>query len=236
MKVRNLIMLLIMILFLHGCASTEVKVTGMADSDQKVFYDGTITSEKKHAVTLSLYEEIELAKDKTIFMVVVENSEDYPISISSESVSVMFEAGSRRGAPRKINIQSLDDFMKDLEEEYYVEEGRIIKDIFRRASKTSDDIDRAHEDYQKEFAASRFETKFFNDMYKLVEMRKHYDQLEFLIPEIIIKKRTIPPGDSINAIVVCDTRDMDAGTNGDFKIKVTIDGEEHRFTFRRASS
>lgn len=234
MKFIKPLILILFISFLHSCAPPVVKVTGVTDSGQKIFYDGSVTSEKKHAVTMSHYRGIEIVKDKTIFMMVLQNGGDDTISVSPDNISVMFEENGRKWAPKKINIQSLDDFMKDLEEAYYNEEGRIIKDIFRKVSKTADDIDRAREDREKEMAAAIFESKFFNDMYMLENSRKYFEQLEYLVPEIFIKKRSIMPGYSINVIVACDTRDMDPKTEGDFEIVVSIDGEEHKFTFTRS--
>lgn len=232
MKVKKTVMLIILASVFQSCAptATRVKVTGISERDQKIFYDGSITSEKKYFVTLSHYTEIELAKGKTIFMIVVENGGEDPISISSDSISVRFEGKGTEWGSKNINIQSPDDFMKDLEEEYYSEEVRIISDIFKRLNMAPSDM------FPEKIAlfAARFENYFLNNMYKLEETREDFEQLEYTIPEIMLKKRTIVPGDSINAIVVCDTRDMDASITGNFKIIVSIDGEEHRFTFKHS--
>lgn len=52
-------------------------------------------------------------------------------------------------------------------------------------------------------------------------------------PEIILKPQRIMPGSSFSSIVVCDTGAMTSRIKGIFKIVVSIDNEEHQFTFTR---
>ena len=128
MKLKILLILMGSILFLQSCAPTQVtKMSAVASSDQKVGHEGTITSQKKHFVSLSPYSELDVAKDKTMFMLVVENCGEDPIKIGYSNISAIFEGNNENRAFKRINVQHYDDFMNDLKEEYSNKEKRYIE-------------------------------------------------------------------------------------------------------------
>jgi len=64
-------------------------------------------------------------------------------------------------------------------------------------------------------------------------MRENNQLLREALPDFYMKQHTITPGNSSSKIVVCDTRDLDSKTGGNFHVAVAVDGEEHIFTFKR---
>ncbi|MFC1840936.1 hypothetical protein ACFL1N_15270 [Thermodesulfobacteriota bacterium] len=56
----------------------------------------------------------------------------------------------------------------------------------------------------------------------------------YAIPRIMLKPQVIMPNESVSGIFVCDTSKMKDNIEGNFKITVTIDGEEHKFIFSRS--
>jgi hypothetical protein len=65
-------------------------------------------------------------------------------------------------------------------------------------------------------------------------MRSNNQRLQTALQEILLQPRTIMPDNSFTGIVVCDTRDMNSETEGNFQITVSFDKEDHRFTFKRS--
>ena len=55
----------------------------------------------------------------------------------------------------------------------------------------------------------------------------------YAIPRVMLRPQVIMPGESVSGIFVCDTSEMNKKVEGDFKITVTIGGEEHKFIFTR---
>lgn len=55
-----------------------------------------------------------------------------------------------------------------------------------------------------------------------------------LVEELVIKPQVLQPGESGGGLVVCDTRDMNDKVEGNFNIAVSVNGEEHEFTFNRS--
>lgn len=128
MKVQILLILMGSMIFLHSCAPTRVtKMVAVASSNQKIDFDGTITSKKKHVVSLSTYSELDVAKDKTMFMLDIENCGEEPINIDYYNISVYFEDDNEKGDLKWIKVQHYDDFMNDIKEEYSNKEKRYIK-------------------------------------------------------------------------------------------------------------
>ena len=251
MRIKLFIILLGLMFFLQGC-SHKIKTVAVATSTQKTFYDGSIISENRHAVTLSHYDKIELAKDRTIFEVILQNRGNSPVNFSKGDISVTFEGNEENRTSKKIIIQSADEFIKYLEDAYYNEEIRKITDIIRKVSRIAD---QAHEtsiitnmsgggsgggstggggnDKSIEMQALMLESNLITTVDKIKFMRKHIEQLKESIPDIIIKSKTIMPRGSYSGLVVCDTSEMTPETEGQFKIVVTLEGEKHEFTFER---
>jgi hypothetical protein len=236
MKIKILLVFFGLILFFQNCAPMIVKIAGVASSDQKTDPYGAVISEKKHVVSLSHYTEIDLAKGKTIFMMIVQNGGKIPISISSDNIMVIFEGNSKDWASKRINIQSLDEFMKDLEKDYHYDENRTIAGILRIVDMAEDELkakERA-ELREKELIVAMVEPKIVRSINEVKLKRKQFEQLEDSVPEIIMKPQTILPNNSISGIVVCDTGELDPKVEGIFRVVVSIDGQEHRFSFTRS--
>jgi hypothetical protein len=228
MKAKILLMLIGSILFLQGCA-TKVKMTAVASRDQKTAFDGTITSQKKHFVSLSPYNEIDLAKDKAIFMVSIQNGGETPINITNDTISVIFEEIAKKENSDTINIQALDDFIDDLEEEYDNKEKYFIdtnlwgikNDIeYKTPSPTTEELADLFEDLRTD----------------IERMRLNNEMLREALPDFYIKPQIIMSGDNFSGIVVCDTSDIDSETVYNLRVFVSIDGEVHNFTFKRGLS
>jgi hypothetical protein len=228
MKVNILLILMGLILFLQGCAQT-VKMAAVASSDQKIGYQDTITSQKKHFVSLSPYSELKkfkLAKDKTIFMLSVENGGEKPIDIGYDNISVIFEG--KNAASNKISLPSVDEFMNDLKEEYSDNEYDYIEDAL------NDIIIKAETQTSGSSSSTTTLEEDFEDLATDIEnMRKQNDLLREVLPPSILNPQTIMPGQDCTGLVVCNTKDMDEKTEGNFQVIVTVAGEEHRFAFNR---
>ncbi len=241
MKFKIISALFLLMVFMYSCS--PVKVTGITSSDQKVFEDESVISEKKHAVTMSHYTKIEEAEDKTIFKIIVENRGEEPVKISEDNISVIFEESGEKKALKKIELQPFDNFMKDLEREYYSEELtlelRVLRDmewtlLMIAAAPLPENADMGELAYNMEKAlGEEFEPQFREMNETIEDLHEDIKQLREVLPEIIMKPKTIKPGDVIIAIFICDTRDMDKKVKGNFKIKFFVDSEEHRFTFAR---
>ena len=70
--------------------------------------------------------------------------------------------------------------------------------------------------------------------YDIDIMRANNELLRQALEEIVIRPQSILPDNSFSGIVVCDTRAMNKDVEGNFKIVVSIDSEEHNFTFNRS--
>ncbi len=221
MKEKILIILLGSFLAFQNCAPPTVKMTAVTESDQKIHNDGAVTSEKKHAVTISHYKKISKAKSNTLFLIVVENRGEKPLFINDENVSVIFKGNIRNWTSKKIDIQSLREFMTDLSDDYYYEEARIISGIISKANAAEIGCPPPTE----------------QDVFRVVDrvktLREELPQLLNVIPELILKPQLIKPHKSIMGIVACDTGEMPEELEGQFEIALSIDGEKHEFTFSR---
>jgi hypothetical protein len=225
MKISIALFLTGSILFLQSCASTEIPKTAAVPSrDQKVGYEDTITSQKKHFVSLSPYTKLDLAKDKTLFMLTIRNNGKVPINVTNNIISMTFEETAKKGASKKINIQALDEFINDLENESFGQEKHLMETSLERIkykveydSPTTEELDELFEDLKTDVETSRLTN----------------ETLRETMPEFFMKPQTIMPGNNCTGIVVFDTRDLGSQVEGNYKIVVLIDNEEHKFTFNR---
>lgn len=232
MKIKILFLLTVSILFLQSCAtSTTTNMEAVASLDQKTAYDGTIISQKKHFVSLSPYPELDnaiteigLAKGKIKFMLSIQNGGEEPIDIGYDNISVIFQGADTDQAPSIINIQSVDDFMADFEKEYYEGEKEFIYS-------TLYEVWTLCEYGGMDSETSTYEMQDFKD--DLEDMRRQYEVLHEILPGVLLRQQDIMAGDSYTGVVICDTRDLDLKTGGRFRVTVSIDNEEHSFTFKR---
>jgi len=247
MKGKIFLVLMGLILALHGCAKT-VKMTPVTSSDQKAGYDGTITSQKKHFVSLSPYSELNVAKDKTMFLLAVQNLGEMPLNISNDNISVIFEGNTENWASKRINVQSLDDFMDDLRIEYGNKEREFInselddiriKLLMASSSSSSSSSSSGSSSSSSSGSSSSssdsesVETLIEDLNYDIDSMRSSNQLLRESLKEIVMKPQTIMPDNSFSGIVVFDTREMDKDIEGNFQIAVLVDSETHNFTFKR---
>lgn len=232
MKLKILLTLMVAFLFLHSCAtSPTTKLEAVASMDQKTAYDGTIISQKKHLVSLSPYPELDnaiteigLAKDKIKFMLTVQNCGEEQIDIGYDNISVIFEGTGMDQTSNKIDIQSVDEFMRDFDKEYYDDEKEFIYSTLYEVWTLC------------KYGGMDSETatyKMLDFKYDIEDMRRQYEVLHEILPGVILRQQTIMPGDNYTGIVICDTRDLDPEKEGKFRIAVSVDGEEHGFTFNR---
>jgi len=226
--IRSAILFACAIFLLQSCATTQkAGMKAVASRDQKAGSDEVLTSQKKHFVSLGPYTDLKVAKEKTIFMLTVKNCGKKPVDLSSDNVSVMFEENGKKGAVKKIDLQSLDAFMKDLKEEYNDYEKKYIKtkledlklDAESSSSVTSDSDNMG--DKVKDLK-TRIDT-----------MRAQNQVIRETLPEFFLRSQTIKPENSYSGIVVCDPLAMESKMEGNLIIAVSIDGEMHRFVFKR---
>jgi hypothetical protein len=239
MKVKMLIVLTGLILFIQGCAHT-VKIAPVATSDQKIGYNDIVTSQKKHFVALYPFidlKKFDLGKKKTLFMVTIQNCGEEPISIGYGNVLVGFEENGKTGTFNKIKIQSLDEFMNDLKEEYddneydYIEDA--LNDIITQAALQSVSSSSSSESSGSESEGGGG-GGFMELKDGIVNKRETNDLIRETMPESVLKPQTLQPGQDCTGLVVCDTKDLTTRTAGTFVVIISVGGEQHRFTFNRS--
>ena len=234
MKLKILLMFALSVLFLQNCA--PIKIASVASSGQKRGHDDSITSEKKHVVSLYHYTKIRMAKDQTIFMVTIQNGGEAPINFRNDNISVIFEGESEDWASKRIKIQSIDDFIKDLERNYMDDELRKIEKLIRKTEDTLRQLVECeeYEEQKKKEIVSKYEFEFYTSLKKIQNMRKEIAEVKDSVSEIMVKPQAIMPDSSYSGILVCDTQDMDSKITGTFRIVVSIDGEDHILNFKRS--
>jgi len=107
---------------------------------QKVDYDGMVISDKKHSVNLANYTEVKHIKEKIIFNLIIKNRGQDSFKVSNENITVQFKNKNEDLAPINLEIQPLDDFLIDLENDYFDVEIRIISRIFGDTERTAGTI------------------------------------------------------------------------------------------------
>jgi hypothetical protein len=225
MRTRLLLILVGAVLFLQSCAtSPTVKMTSVASRDQKTGYDGTITSQKKHFVSLSPYSVLDFVKNKTMFIMVIENDGEAPISINNADISMIAREEGGGITSKRIGVQSLDDFLADLEKEYNDNEKKFIYstlyDIWFLSTNGIIDSETATdriEDFKYDIEAMRQQNEIFREM----------------VPGIFMKPQTIMPNSSYTGMVAFDSSDINKYGEGRIQIVVSVDSEEHDFVFNR---
>ena len=63
--------------------------------------------------------------------------------------------------------------------------------------------------------------------------RENNQMIRESLKEMIMQPQTIMPKSSCSGIAVFDTSDMADDVTGRFQVEVSLDGEEHRFIFKR---
>ena len=233
MKINFLILLMPAILFLNNCAIIHrMELTAVASPDQKTDPYGAVVSEKKHMVSMSPYKEIDYMRNNAIFSIIIENRGEAALTISNENISVIFEGHDKKRTVKKLDVLSAKKFMNDVEYEY---RKRTIHQILEQAR------DRPSNYYisvpTEDGKTVKFYTSFSTPYNALsFAVSSDYDKLKVLretLPDLALNLKTIMPHNSIIVLISCRTNKIPRKIEGDFKISVSIDGEEHRFTFAR---
>jgi len=244
MRVKIFIILMGLILCIQGCAKT-VKIAPIASSDQKVGYNDIVTSQKKNFVALYPFSDLkkfDLGKKKTLFMLTIQNGGDVPVNIGYNNILVAFEENGKSGTYDTLSIQSLDDFMKDLQEEFddneyeYIEDA--LNDIITEAMVQSMMSSSSSSESSSSSSSSSSESEGgggFGELKEGIENKRDVNALiRETMPETVLKPQTLQPGQECTGLVVCDTKDMTTKTEGTFIVIVSVAGEQHRFTFNRS--
>ncbi len=214
------------ILFLNGCAIIhEIELIPVASPDQKRDPYGAVVSKKMHMVSILLYKEIRFMRDNAIFNIIIENGGKEPIKIGNENISMIFEGHDKKRTVKKLGVLSAKKFMNDVEYEY---RKRAINAMVQ-ISRSKDDI------YATSLDGGNAKVKFTVLSPGVVGVGRRIDvkTLRETLPDLILNQKTIMPRESITALISCRTTEIPRGITGDIKIKVSIDGEEHGFTFAR---
>jgi hypothetical protein len=220
------------ILFFNGCTTTrKMELTAAASPDQKTDPYGAVVSEKKHMVSLLLYEEIYYIRDNAIFNLIVENRGEGPFTIRNENISVIFEGHDKKRTVKKLDVQSEKEFMNDFEYEY---RKRLINDLVQ-IGKSKDYIsapslggENSMDKFYVVFPSGNYDTS--NRVLRLARNTRSLKTLRETIPDLIFDQKTIIPHESISALISFRTDEIPQRIEGNFKITVSIDGEAHRFT------
>jgi hypothetical protein len=117
--------------------------------------------------------------------------------------------------------------MEDLAEEYSTNEKEYIASTLELLKINS------------ESPSSEF-SEFDSIEYDIMDLREGVEQmrannslLREALYDFIVKPQTIMPGDSCSGIFICDTSEMGPETEGSFRVIVSVEREEHQFTFNR---
>ena len=126
MKSVKLILIFLSVIILNNCTHHEVKIDPVASPDQMTDYEGVVTSEKKHSVSLAYTDNFKkMLNNKTMFMIIVENYGDKPIPVSKNNISVMFEGDSVDWSSKKIELETIPDVMKNVQRQIRVQNTQI---------------------------------------------------------------------------------------------------------------
>lgn len=265
MKSAKLFLIFLSIIILNNCSHHEVKIDAVAAPDQMTDYEGVVTSEKKHSVSLAYTDNFKkMLNNKTMFMIIVENYGDKPIAVSKNNISVMFEGDSVDWSSKKIELETIPDVMKNVQRQIRARNTQIQRgrgsqgfgDVLTGNPGSSvnrvtreNNIDIANAVAKESRAAgvpmndirSSFRDTLRGNQELAREIKKmRQDRMDIMkaqsfyaIPRIMLRPQVIMPNQSVSGIFVCDTSEMKNDVEGDFKITVTIDDEEHKFTFTR---
>ena len=212
------------VILLQCCAGYQaMKLSAVPSTEQQVGYRETITSQKKHFVSLAPYGKRNLPYSKTSFVLFVKNCGEDPINISTDNVSVIFKGSTNKWASQRIAVLSLDDLLNEAIRERNQREMRL------RLSSAQTYYYNVYDNYGNIVRTVMRRGELPPAVYILGKPHKQMA----LIEELVIKTQTLLPGESDGGLVVFDTESMNSNVKGDFQVSVLIDGEEHKFTFDR---
>lgn len=242
MKIKIIFLLIGSILFLHSCTTSrimKVEITAVPAKDQKIGYEETVTSQKKHFVSLAPYSELNVG-NRMMFMLSVQNGGEEPIDISYDNISMIFQ--DSKGDPMKISVQSPDEFINDFQRESRLTELIFLRSVllaikgYLGGLSEQQSRQRAFSDYYLNDTVAVAPFDAGEKMKEFQIMRSQNQQIIEALPDFAMTPQAIIPGGNCTGVIFCDTRQMNPTIKGNLRITVSVDNEEHQFTFRRAIS
>lgn len=260
MKSKILLISIVSILILLGCGTTHrntKKIIAVASPEQEVGYKETVTSQKKHFVSLAPYQEdrqdllfqyyliSQIGPYKSLmsssftwpltsFILFVKNCGEDPINISSHNISVIFEGKTEKQTPMEIKVLSYQDLIREMSLIEWSTEHETAEDI---RSYWEERKYRENYDMQSRMLNGyyvNYDSRMSDDLNNLDNRLALMESKRQLIETLVLKPQTLMPGESSGGLVVCGTHNMNDKVEGNFKVAVSVNGEDHEFTFNRS--
>ena len=243
MKGKILFILAASMIFFQGCAPskvfkvTTVEMTAVPYPDQKIGFDETVTSLKKHFVSMSPYSMMSIW-DRTMFMMSVQNLGKEPVDISRDNITVKFKDSSGLGITNTLRVSPLHEVMSDFETDSKKKELEVIGAAFSGplaaprgnpagANNFTDDS------FNSPFTVQDAAFDLLGGMGILQTMHEQNQQILDAMPDFIMSPQIIVPGDTYTGVLVCNMKQTTPAIDGTFEISVSVDGDKHTFAFNR---
>jgi len=235
----------ILIVFsIQGCGGFKtVEMSAVISQEQQQGYMETITSQKKHFVSLAPYGENIPASSDTAFILFIKNCGESPIDISTQNISAEFFGNTSKWASRSITVLSYDELMNRLRSRQLRAESAANATY---KNYTFHHIDALGNDTGFWAAPGEPFSGSYSDAYlsnpndeftSYSAATNHYraaGQKMQVVEEKVLQPQTLQPGEGGGGLVVCDTDAMNSKVEGKFHIAVSVNGEQHEFTFNRS--
>lgn len=226
MRLRLIPILICSILFLQGCFHT-MEMSAVLSPEQQEEYMETITSQKKHFVSLAPYLENSPTNGKTAFILYVKNCGKNPIGLNTENISAEFSDSYHQWGPKSIPVISPDKLIKELERKQ--SRSNELKTCVRTETYCSYDVNG-----NPTYCTTRTVTDSLCELdifFTSIQAAKQID----LAKNLLLQPQVLLPGEDGGGLVVCNTRAINSKAEGNFHVVVSVNGEQHEFTFNRSS-
>jgi len=200
-----------------------MEMSAVLSPEQQEGYMETITSQKKHFVSLAPYREYNQVNGNTSFILFIKNCGKDPIDISTQNISAEFIGNTHKWASRSITILSPDKLMNDLERKQFTNEIAANSDIATEYYFSNGLYDNNKGFYTRIVYGQDYPIK--SDSIAATQMQR--------VKELVLQPQALRPGEGVSGLVVCDTRAMNSNVEGKFRVVVSVNGEQHDFTFSR---
>jgi hypothetical protein len=226
MRVKAFRFLLISSLLLQGCGAFKtMEMAAVTAPEQQEGYRGTITSQKKHFVSMAPYREHVPPDGNTSFILFVKNCGEAPIDISNQNISAEFIGNDPEWSLRDIAVLSPDDLLRTLELQQWRNTVAAKSAIRTQTYYTYDTDGNITGSYTQSIVEPGYQ-------YAAESANRASDQIR-MVKELVLQRQSLQPGAGASGLIICDTSDMNARVEGDFHMVVSVDGEQHDFTFTR---
>jgi hypothetical protein len=227
MKFISLILTVAFIICIQGCTvSRPLKISAVASPEQEVGYKETITSQKKHFVSVAPHSERFFSRSKASFILYIKNCGDSPIEIGTHDVIVGFSECIDDGDPRNINSPSAGDPTYPLNRDFPKIEAAAYKKSSTQIIRTPYVFGNTAYITWRSDIPEKSLIRTIANQYRFGRQREVAKKLYF-------RPQTLLPGESESGLLVCDTRTMNPNTEGAYKLLVSISDEQHEFIFNR---